>query len=206
MSRPVIQTVSGYSLDEVVSALQKAIRRGDERQAVYWAVEIDKSGYGNYAWKRLKIISAEDVSINEVGISTEIWALFSMWQELSKKKDHNAPLFLIKGTILLCRAKKNRMVCDATVLHYETAELVERLEIPDYALDQHTVRGKRMQRGVKHFLESSAKLENEDTTIENPYYVLWTEYWLEKESKPEPANGKLFDVDAFTSEVDSMKF
>ena len=42
-----------------------------------------------------------------------------------------------------------------------------KLEIPDYALDMHTVRGKMMGRGIKHFLDEGIKLTNESG--ENPY-------------------------------------
>ncbi len=40
--------------------MQKAIRRGDTRLAGYWALELWGSGFGNYVWKRLLTVSAED--------------------------------------------------------------------------------------------------------------------------------------------------
>ncbi len=71
------RTVRGYDLGEVVSAMQKAIRRGDARLAGYWAIELFESGYHGYAWRRLLTISAEDCW----GILTqEIWTL---WQTLA---------------------------------------------------------------------------------------------------------------------------
>jgi hypothetical protein len=42
----------------VASALQKAIRRGNEREALFWASELDLAGYGGYVWKRLRIIAS----------------------------------------------------------------------------------------------------------------------------------------------------
>ena len=33
-------TVRGYDMKEVVSALQKAIRRSDDESALFWAVEL----------------------------------------------------------------------------------------------------------------------------------------------------------------------
>ena len=53
-------TKRGYEFGEVSSAMQKAIRRGDTRLAGYWALELWASGYGNYVWKRLLTVSAED--------------------------------------------------------------------------------------------------------------------------------------------------
>ena len=39
MSRP-IWTANGYNLFDVISALQKAIRRAEEEEAMYWALEL----------------------------------------------------------------------------------------------------------------------------------------------------------------------
>ena len=60
MSRFQLRTVRGYGFGEVSSAMQKAIRRADVQLAGYWALELWSSGFGNYVWKRLLTISAED--------------------------------------------------------------------------------------------------------------------------------------------------
>jgi len=52
-------TVNGYAMDEVVSALQKEIRRGNEENATFWACELLDSGAGETLWRRLKVIAAE---------------------------------------------------------------------------------------------------------------------------------------------------
>ena len=56
-----IITKRGYDFGEVSSAMQKAIRRADTRLAGYWALELWASGFGNYVWKRLLTVCAEDV-------------------------------------------------------------------------------------------------------------------------------------------------
>jgi replication-associated recombination protein RarA len=53
------RTRNGHACGEVASALQKSIRRGEEREALYWASELDLAGYGNYCFKRLRIIASE---------------------------------------------------------------------------------------------------------------------------------------------------
>src|SRR4051794_35659972 len=53
-------TSRGYDAREVVSALQKSIRRSDPDAALYWGVELARSGYGAWLWKRLRIIAVED--------------------------------------------------------------------------------------------------------------------------------------------------
>ena len=49
-------------------------------------------------------------------------------------------------------------------------------EIPDYALDMHTMKGKAMGRGLDHFRKEGAKLVPEPTA-DDPYedeaYRLW---------------------------------
>ena len=56
-------TPGGYLMGEVASAMQKEIRRGHEREALFWATELDLAGYGDYVWKRLRIIASEDVGL-----------------------------------------------------------------------------------------------------------------------------------------------
>lgn len=48
----LILTQQGYALGEVVSALQKEIRRGKERSAMYWAMELIPR-FEQYMWRRL---------------------------------------------------------------------------------------------------------------------------------------------------------
>lgn len=60
-SRFKMKTKNGYNLDEVVSALQKSIRRGLEEDAMYWALEMVDSGYIRYMWRRLLVIASEDI-------------------------------------------------------------------------------------------------------------------------------------------------
>jgi hypothetical protein len=50
----------GYEFGEVSSAMQKAIRRADAKLAGYWALELWESGFGQYVWRRLLTVSAED--------------------------------------------------------------------------------------------------------------------------------------------------
>jgi hypothetical protein len=42
-----------------------------------------------------------------------------------------------------------------------------RREIPDHALDKHTMRGRKMGRGSKHFFEEGSKLVNK--TVDDPF-------------------------------------
>jgi len=166
-----LTTPGGYKCGEVASALQKTIRRGLEREALNWATELDLAGYGNYAWKRLRIIASEDVGPADSMVAVQVRALFENWLEARKGKPKDRQfaagerLFLLHAVIVLARAPKSRTVDHALMLFYEGER--ERLEIPDYALDKHTLRGKRMGRGHEHFFTEGAKLVGE--TIPDPY-------------------------------------
>jgi replication-associated recombination protein RarA len=45
-----------FIIDEVISALQKSIRRKEKEDAIYWALQLHNCGYGNAVFKRLTII------------------------------------------------------------------------------------------------------------------------------------------------------
>ncbi len=155
------KTVNGYDLFEVVSAFQKCIRRNLEDDAIFWAVELSLSNYQEYAWKRIRIISSEDIGLAEPNISSEIAALYEMHKDLAKKKDDKhfpERLFLIHAVIKLCRARKSRHIDWQTVYAFGCHS--NRLRpIPDFALDKHTRKGKKLGRGFGHFIEEGCKLE-----------------------------------------------
>jgi replication-associated recombination protein RarA len=164
-----LQLIGGYDFGEVASALQKSVRRGLEGDALFWATELDISGYGEYVWKRLRIITSEDVGLAETNMPAVIGALYDNWKELRKKKDvKHGPerLFLVHAVLLLCRARKSRIVDNALIIYYEAKR--ESKEIPDYARDKHTLAGKRLGRGWTHFFEEGTRLEN-PVDLDDPY-------------------------------------
>jgi replication-associated recombination protein RarA len=163
-----LTTPGGYKCGEVASALQKEIRRGNEREALFWASELDLAGYGNYVFKRLRVIASEDVGIADSNVAVQVWALYRLWQEARRKKGEPEGHFrvhLVHAVVLLCRAPKSRLA-DSALIAFYTGER-PKPEIPDYALDLHTARGRRMGRGVDHFYAEGAKVVNE--TIDDPY-------------------------------------
>lgn len=156
-----IKTENGYDFFEASSAFQKCIRRGLEDDALFWGVELSFKTPG-YVWKRLMIISSEDVGLATPGISTEINSLYQMWKELAKKKDDKhfpERLFLVHAIILLSRAKKSRYIDWQTVYVFGCHSSRFR-EVPDFAFDKHTRKGKKLGRGMAHFIDEGCKLEN----------------------------------------------
>jgi replication-associated recombination protein RarA len=186
-----LKTLGGFKCGEVASALQKAIRRGDERGALFWASELDLAGYANYVWKRLRIIASEDVALADTEAVIAVHCLWQNWRE-AKRAKHEEPLFLLHAVCLLARAPKSGVVVHAWMAFYEGNREAMQMKIPDVALDMHTRRGRRMGRGRRHFLEEAGRLENE--TLPDPYFEEGAEAWTKRERKqedPAPEPGQL---------------
>lgn len=175
------KTRRGYEFGECASALQKSIRRGDEETALYFAVELDRSGYGEYVWRRLRIMCSEDIGLAEPNMPANIRALYDNWTDGRKKKDDRQEswrLFMVHAVLLLARARKSRIVDHALLYFYGQIDTgaPDRLPIPDVALDKHTLAGKRKGRGWKHFFEEGTLLADPQTgelsdspSIPDPY-------------------------------------
>jgi replication-associated recombination protein RarA len=152
-------TIDGYNVAEVASAMQKCIRRGLERDALFWATELDRSNFGEYVFKRLRIIASEDVGMADPEAALIVRALYENWRDQRKRDDtKHAPerLFLVHAVVYLVRAPKSRGVDEALVVFYEGQR--PKREIPDFALDKHTGRGRAKKRGWKHWWEEGCVL------------------------------------------------
>jgi len=156
-SRDLPETRRGYDAREVVSALQKAVRRSDPDAALYWATELDRSGFGPWCWKRLRVICSEDVGPAAPGLASDLRALYENWVDGRRNKGGEEVLYLTHAVIALATAPKSRIV-DWGLLHH-SSDHVERREVPDEALDKHTLRGRRMGRGGQHFIDEASRLE-----------------------------------------------
>ncbi len=171
-------THRGYHLDEVISALQKEIRRGKEYEAVYWAVELE-SFNARALWNRLRVIASEDVGVAEPHAPLIVNALESAYWYAKEKGKDECRLFFVNAVLILAKAPKCRVADDLTITLYGNMERGERLEMPDYALDKHTFRGRRMGRGMEHFVEEGSKITNEGAP--NPYKETAKEFLLKDE-------------------------
>jgi hypothetical protein len=154
-------TKRGYNVHEVISALQKAIRRSQPEAAAYWVVELDQSGHSGWAWNRLLCILSEDVGpAAPLGLVADVKALHRIWADGKDKKAGSGGLAIIHATLLLAMAPKNRLANYLAIVL--ASDHAERLEIPDEALDRHTQRGKKMGRGMEHFMTDAALLIQPD--------------------------------------------
>ena len=100
-----IVTPSGHPGDEVISALQKFIRRGETELAVRAAYELYLTGeeLTAYLWRRLLVISAEDVGLGEPMAPVVVDALHRSSRELSRDSSDYQLLF-VHAVRYLCAA------------------------------------------------------------------------------------------------------
>jgi replication-associated recombination protein RarA len=161
------QTQRGYDFHELLSALQKDIRRGKEYEAVFWAAELE-SFNPTALWNRLRAIASEDIGIANPLALLIIDVLERKYDDARKRNNDSYRLFLTHAVLFLARSRKSRIVDDLlNVVYGEIQHEDKKLPIPDYALDMHTLRGKKMGRGIEHFFSEGTKLNKEP--YENPY-------------------------------------
>jgi replication-associated recombination protein RarA len=157
-----------YPVDEVSSALQKSIRRGLEEDALYWCAEFYKAR-PHGIWKRLRVIASEDIGIASPSAALTVRALYENWIA----NEDEGQLYVVHAVLLLVHAKKSRLVDHATIAAFGPREngyktLLAKREVPDYAVDKHTERGRKLGRGFKHFFDDGAQLGNRADTSD-PY-------------------------------------
>lgn len=187
-----VTTVGGHCLPEAVSAFQKSVRRGQVDDALYWGVDMYMTGYHEYAWKRMKIMCSEDIGPANPTLPAVIHALYQSFVEQHKKKDFaNAPerLFFCHAIVLLAQSPKSRII-DHALLHHFLKHTTAKRAIPDYALDKHTQRGKKMGRGIEHFFDEGIKLDRE--VGDDPYRDLARAAMI-KPDPTGPGNGNLWN-------------
>lgn len=167
MEEKSVETKNGYSLDEVVSALQKTIRRGQEFEAMYWATELIESGYDQYLWRRLCVIAAEDIGLADQDVIILVNACANIWERMktqNKLPEKNIPALVI---LRLCRSKKNREADDLAYLIDLKRKEGLKLQIPGVAIDCHTKRGRERL----HEKADKTRIDYDNLANEEFYYT-----------------------------------
>ncbi len=177
-------TQGGYGLYDVISALQKEIRRGNEYAAFYWALELCPK-YEAYMWRRLVVIANEDLGIAAGWILEFVPQQRAIYFELRAERGGNgsAKMVLANTILAMCRSPKCRMADEFKCVVEQDRRHGTRLEVPDYALDMHTATGKRKGRGHQFWLDEGCVL-SPVADVENPYAAKAREYWLSGDLRP----------------------
>ena len=156
-------TAQGLAADEVISALQKSIRRGmlDNALLLGWEMYVTSPELEAMLWSRLCVISVEDVGFGNPTAPVLAEALFQMHQRYAWP-EHDRFLFAAHLIRVLATSRKDRSSDDMASWAKRSVSLGDSgPEIPDFALDMHTRRGAEMERGYLFFLEEASKVAPE---------------------------------------------
>lgn len=105
-----LHTKNFYKFDEVMSALQKSIRRCKVKDTLFWAGELENSGFGAAMYNRLFTIISEDIGIAEPYILMNIYPFYEEWSKIRKKNPQQAALYSMCAAKTLALGHKNRSV------------------------------------------------------------------------------------------------
>jgi replication-associated recombination protein RarA len=158
-----VQTSHGFAADELFSSLQKSIRRGLVENAVLVAYELFAAGpeFEEQVWRRLQIISVEDIGLGRPDAPAIVRAL-DEFRLGATRESPDRLIYLVHAVRLLALSPKDRTSDEmATWVRRVVDEGSARPEVFDDAIDMHTRRGQAMGRDYHHWFTKGARVENE---------------------------------------------
>lgn len=162
-----------YKLYE--SAMIKSIRRGQRKEAVSFAGALCLLGLEKIVWRRIFIHMSEDIGPANPTLPSNIHALYESYKLLTTESPATYESSNVKflpiahAVLLLAYSYKSRGVENALICEFDENTWHE-MEIPDYVIDFHSPKGRRMGRDAKHFIEEAGKIQDEATHLD-----LWKE-------------------------------
>jgi replication-associated recombination protein RarA len=157
-----VTTVGGLAADEVISCLQKSIRRSLVDNAALCAYELyaTSAELEEVLWDRLTVISVEDVGLGRPDAVVIVGALERGRRRFARPA-HDRFLFAAHAVRVLAGASKDRSTDELVNWLQRHVATGGRPEIFDAVLDMHTRRGQEQGRGIEHFLREGARVEPE---------------------------------------------
>ncbi|MGI3166869.1 AAA family ATPase [Pseudooceanicola sp. 200-1SW] len=151
-------TEHGFYADEVISALQKCLRRAMLENAILlgWEMFLTSPEMEEMMWSRLCVIAVEDVGTGNTQLPVLVETLYQQHKRYPRPAGDRF-LFAAQAIRLIAGSEKERTADDLVNWARRSVELGERLpEIPDVALDMHTRRGQEMGRDYRFFMEEAS--------------------------------------------------
>ena len=153
-----VTTSTGLPADEVISTLQKSIRRGEVRNAVLCALDLSATSpeLDRYLWDRLHVIAVEDVGFGNPTAIAVVVALDTARQRYDAAS-HDRTLFTIHAVRVLAESAKDRSNDElANLVRAESPTAVMRRSPTTPSTCTHGA-GKQLGRGIEHFLTEGAQ-------------------------------------------------
>lgn len=160
-----------YLIAEVLSAVIKEIRRGNEEASLYWALEMAACGRTaeEFLWECLLVCVPEDIGLANAEALAVVTGAKNGYFSLPEK-DRRRRVFLAFAVSYMARSKKSRYVSELLGdVRDRMSSREMNLAMPEYALDIHTDRGKQMGRGKLHYLTEASALGNKDMSLPDTY-------------------------------------
>jgi replication-associated recombination protein RarA len=158
----------GIPVDQLVSVLQKEIRRSQVDNAVLAAYEMHSTSaeVAAHLWRRLRLIAVEDV-----GMGAPLAPV--LLRELQADYDASGGadwMQVVHAVRYLATAPKDRTSAehaDYVRTMVEAGKLL--VSVPDYALCVHTRAGQELGRGLPHWWENGAQVRDELLSADHAY-------------------------------------
>ncbi|UJW84993.1 AAA family ATPase [Devosia sp. SL43] len=164
-------TEHGFAADEVISALQKSIRRGmiDNALLLGWEMYATSPELEDKLWARLCVIAVEDIGMGNPQAPVLIETLFQQHRRYDRPSGDRF-LFAVHAIRMLCGSDKDRTSDDMVNWAMRGTQLGElRADIPDFARDMHTLSGQKMGRDYRFFMEEASRVVPEMPNKEQRY-------------------------------------
>ncbi len=153
-------TENGFAADEVISALQKSIRRGLMENAILlaWEMFLTSPEMEEKLWSRLTVIAVEDIGLGNPQAPILIETLYQQHARYPRPFGDRF-LFAAHAIRVLATSPKERVSDDlVNWARHATALGEARPEIIDVARDMHTASGQAMGRDYRFFMEEASKV------------------------------------------------
>lgn len=162
--------VDNYQFDELVSSLHKMIRQNREVSACWAAYLLHLSGYYRYIWKRLLIITSEDIGNANPMAITVIMSLkqsYDFCVDSKNRQSVTAYTILFQAVTYLCQSMKTREADSLATLIDTEYKNGKRIEIEDWTKDPHTEYGK----------QKFGRWDDGSSEERRERYRMWVEVW-----------------------------
>jgi replication-associated recombination protein RarA len=167
-------TQHGFAADEVISALQKCLRRGmlDNVLLLGWEMYLTSPEMEEMLWSRLCVIAVEDIGLGNPQAPILVETLYQQHKRYQRPGGDRF-LFAAHAIRVLAGSTKERTTDDMVNWAMRGTALGElQPEIPDVALDMHTLRGQKMGRDYRYFMEEASRVMPE-ASDKNQKYRDW---------------------------------
>lgn len=153
-------TAGGFAADEVISALQKSIRRAllDNALLLAWEMFRTSPEMEEKLWSRLCVIAVEDIGLGNTQAPVLVETLYQQHGRYDRPTGDRF-LFAAHAVRILARSAKDRTSDDMVNWAIRGTQLGElKPEIIDVARDMHTLSGQTMGRDYRFFMEEASRV------------------------------------------------